>query len=173
MIVPMSVKSEAVSMSQRRWLWVLAACAFLAGAAALVLAWQNAQLETELELLRRERQTRAAPVATQSGRTAEPSHAAAAPADPGAQPAQSRVAATRNGAGATGASLAPLGLSMDAVRRGEAMGDDQYPYASLTQPPGNAGQLMTTLEAFKISEEALVRNHRNRIDAKYPFAAEK
>ena len=51
----MAIKSEASSTSTRVWVWVLAACALAAGAVALMLAWQNAELERELNALKREK----------------------------------------------------------------------------------------------------------------------
>lgn len=51
----MAIKSEPSSKSTRLSVWVLAACALAAGAVALMLAWQNAELASELSALKREK----------------------------------------------------------------------------------------------------------------------
>jgi hypothetical protein len=51
----MAIKSEPSSKSTRLSVWVLAACALAAAVVALMLAWQNAELESELNALKREK----------------------------------------------------------------------------------------------------------------------
>jgi hypothetical protein len=51
----MAIKPEPSSKSTRLTVWVLAACALAAGVVALMLAWQNAELESELNALKREK----------------------------------------------------------------------------------------------------------------------
>lgn len=51
----MAIKPEPSSTSTRLSVWVLAACALAAGAVAFVLVWQNAELKSELNALKREK----------------------------------------------------------------------------------------------------------------------
>ena len=67
----MAIKSEASSVLDHWSVWALAACALAAVAVALVLAWQNAELKSELMALKSERPISVVP-ATQPASSAQP-----------------------------------------------------------------------------------------------------
>ena len=94
----MATKLESRPTSTRLSVWVLAACALAAGVVALVLAWQNAELRSELNVLKRERPMRGASISPPTSskqpvseqpvqvRAATTSGSASAPQTQGGQP---------------------------------------------------------------------------------------
>jgi len=169
----MVIKSEPVAVSQRLWLWALGVCALTAGAVALVLAWQNAELETQLDALRREKQMGAESITPQTQPSADPLYGKAVPAGSNQRPVQDPAATTAARDEAARTPAAHRELSTEAIRNAEETVHDQYPYATSTQSPGNGGLPMSTLDAFKVSEEALIRNYRDQTNSTYPFSARK
>ena len=121
----MAIKSDPRSKPNRWSVWMLGACTLVASAVAVLLAWENVELEAEVKALKRE----------------TPSGSVSASQPPGNEkPTQNQVATTSSAAETAHATADKPARFLDALKASEKAATDKQNSSSAAYPFGATKQ---------------------------------